>query len=106
MKRSSPTSLGAPIPVNAGIAGTACLLSLHKFPLFAPEPGGPSAAVEYLPHPKIISKYREYKNNSCFWISLFVFVVINEMVVYKKFYKNCQKWNQIFIHFMSLRQKL
>ena len=48
------TYLGVQVQEDAGIAGTACLQSLHMFPLFAPEPGGPSAAAACLPRPENI----------------------------------------------------
>lgn len=46
------TFLGVPVLVDVGIAGITCQLSLHMFPLFAPEPGGPSAAAGCLTHPE------------------------------------------------------
>lgn len=51
------TFLGVQVPVDAGIAGIACLQSLHMFPLFAPEPDGLSAAAGCSPRPE------KYQNN-------------------------------------------
>ena len=51
---SCHTYLGVQVPEDAGIAGIACLQSLHMFPLFAPEPGGPSAAAVCSPRPENI----------------------------------------------------
>lgn len=54
---SCQTFLGVQVPADAGTAGIACLLSLHMFPLFAPEPGGPLAAAGCSTHPE------KYQNN-------------------------------------------
>lgn len=53
---SCHTFLGVPVPVDAGIAGITCLLSLHMFPPFAPEPGGPLAAAGCSVHPEKYDK--------------------------------------------------
>lgn len=59
------TYLGVPVPVGAGIAEIACLLSLHMFPLFAPGQGGPSAAAGCSTHPK------NDQNSVSYWSHMF-----------------------------------